>query len=122
MARLGVVSTGRAKGPENVSNPNPASHSTGSPSLWFVRSDTDRTHYYMVSTDARGLLRCECKSAQYRRTPCKHQRAVAAGLVRPATVKAAKATSDRSGFDIDSLYSDGGASVARSVAQLRAVS
>ena len=56
--------------------------------FYYVRSDSDPEHYYLVTTDARGLLRCECKSAQYRRTPCKHCRAVAAGSVRPATPKA----------------------------------
>ncbi len=57
-------------------------------SVYYVRSDSDPTHFYTVTTDARGLLRCECKSAQYRRTPCKHCRAVAAGTVRPAQPKA----------------------------------
>ncbi len=55
--------------------------------VYYVRSDTDRNHFYAVTTDERGCLKCECKSAQYRRTPCKHCRAVAAGNVRPATPK-----------------------------------
>ena len=101
-----------------MSNPNPTLQSTSAPSLWYVRSDTDATHFYAVRTDARGLLRCECKSAQYRRTPCKHQRAVAAGKVRPAVVKARAKTSPT--FDGTDLWSDGGAAVARSVASVRA--
>ena len=95
----------------------PTLQSTSAPSLWYVRSDTDATHFYAVSTDARGLLRCECKSAQYRRTPCKHVRQVVAGQVRPATVKVA--TSQVGKFDVDALFGDGGAAVERSVAQLR---
>ena len=55
--------------------------------LYYVRSDSDPTVFYMVTTDARGLLHCECKSSQYRRTPCKHQRQVYEGTVRPATPK-----------------------------------
>ncbi len=35
-------------------------------SVYYVRSDTDRDHYYLVTTDDRGLLKCECKSNQYR--------------------------------------------------------
>ena len=105
-------------------NPTSNVQSTASPSLWFVRSDTDHTHYYTVSTDARGLLRCECKSAQYRRTPCKHQRAVAAGLVRPAhpksaAVKAPVLSSKVQALalsEVDSLYSDAGEGIRRSLA------
>ena len=93
------------------------------PTLWYVRSDTDPTHYYAVSTDARGLLRCECKSAQYRRTPCKHVRQVVAGSVRPATVKARAETAPvsvyRTQIDATDLYSDAGAAIERSVAQFR---
>ena len=100
------------------------------PTLWYVRSDTDATHFYAVSTDARGLLRCECKASQYRRTPCKHVRAVVAGSVRPATVKATAAAAtprrlpidDMDGaapFSVDDFYSDAGAAIERSVAQLR---
>ena len=63
--------------------------------VYYVRSDTVPTHFYAVTTDDRGLLTCECKSAQYRRTPCKHCRAVAAGTVRPATPKAAPALAPR---------------------------
>ena len=101
---------------------SPTYQSISSPSLWYVRSATDPTHYYAVSTDARGLLRCECKSAQYRRTPCKHVRQVVAGSVRPAMVKATagSAPTPRAAFDTDALYSDAGAAAARSVASVRA--
>ena len=127
---------------------SPTYQSISSPSLWYVRSATDPTHYYAVSTDARGLLRCECKSAQYRRTPCKHVRAVVAGQVRPATVKASpqpqptfrllSASTRMHGpapfgpslnaaplpqevaDDIASLYSDGGAAIERSLVSHRA--
>ncbi len=81
---------------------------TSSPAVYYVRSDTDRNHFYAVTTDARGLLRCECKSSQYRRTPCKHCRAVAAGTVRPATPKAQSLRVQPSrpitAADVDELY------------------
>ena len=105
-----------------MSNPNPTLQSTSAPSLWYVRSDTDATHFYAVRTDARGLLRCECKSAQYRRTPCKHVRQVVAGSVRPATVKAGAAAATAVPFSVDDLYSDAGTAVARSLASMRAAS
>ena len=103
-----------------MTNPNPTLQSTSSPTLWYVRSDTDRDHFYAVSTDARGLLRCECKSAQYRRTPCKHVRQVVAGSIRPAMVKA-RAETTPAPFSVDDLYSDAGAAAARSVANMRSV-
>jgi hypothetical protein len=55
--------------------------------VYYVRSDTDRDHFYLVGVDDRGVLRCECKASQYRRMPCKHVRRVAAGSVRPARAK-----------------------------------
>ena len=55
--------------------------------LYYVRSETDPTHFYAVTTDARGLLRCECKSSQYRRNPCKHCRQVVAGTVKATQPK-----------------------------------
>ena len=102
----------------------PTLQSTSTPTLWYVRSDTDRDHFYAVSTDARGLLRCGCKSAQYRRTPCKHVRQVVAGSVRPAMVKATagSAPTPRPTFDTDDLYSDAGASVSAAVAGWRRAS
>ena len=74
--------------------------------VYYVRSDTDPTHFYAVNTDARGLLRCECKSAQYRRTPCKHQRQVCEGKVRPATPKAQPVPALCSQSQIDELYGE----------------
>ena len=102
-----------------MSNPNPTLQSTSAPSLWYVRSDTDATHFYAVRTDARGLLHCECKSAQYRRTPCKHVRQVVAGSARPATVKT---LSPRNSFSDADLYSDAGASASAAVANWRRAS
>ena len=74
--------------------------------VYYVRSDTDPTHFYAVTTDERGCLKCECKSAQWRRTPCKHCRAVAAGTVRPATPKAQPVPVLRSQRQIDELYGE----------------
>ena len=74
--------------------------------VYYVRSDTDRNHFYAVTTDARGLLRCECKSSQFRRTPCKHCRQVHEGKVHPATPKAQPAPMPRSQSQIDELYGE----------------
>ena len=72
--------------------------------VYYVRSDTDRNHFYAVTTDRRGLLRCECKASQYRRTPCKHQRQVVAGAVRPARPKAPPVQPATDGLTVDDLY------------------
>jgi hypothetical protein len=70
--------------------------------IWYVRSDKDPRRHYLVAQHPAGYLKCECPNATYRRaTPCKHVRAVAAGSVRAAEMKAA--TTAESAVDTSAL-------------------
>ncbi len=51
--------------------------------FWYVRSDTDKTVWYCLHTDAHGVVRCQCRAALFGKC-CKHIRAVAAGTAREA--------------------------------------
>ncbi len=50
---------------------------------WYVRSDTDKNAWYCLHTDARGVVRCQCRAALFGKC-CKHVRAVARGEAREA--------------------------------------
>ncbi len=56
--------------------------------VYYVRSSSSPTTFYLVAENSRGFLECDCKGSQFRRDrPCKHCKAVASGQVKPATPK-----------------------------------
>ncbi len=62
------------------------------PPWWFVRSARNAHLFYRISADARGVLRCECKAAQFNRRPCRHCTAVVEGRAIAATPKRVSVT------------------------------
>ena len=122
-----------------MTNPNP-SPAYQPDALYFVRSDRNPNLFYTVGQAGGrcacgqrigGLWHCQCPDHIHRARDCKHVRAVVAGSVRPATVKATAAAAtprrlpidDMDGaapFSVDDFYSDAGAAIRRSVATMRA--
>jgi len=56
---------------------------------YFVRSSQDLNTFYLLQADSHGALKCQCQAATFRRTPCRHVRAVIAGECLTATPKRA---------------------------------
>jgi len=48
-------------------------------SVFFVRSSQDANVFYLLQPRGDGTLACQCKAATFRRTPCRHVKAVVAG-------------------------------------------
>ena len=66
--------------------------------VYYARSDADPTRFYLVAAvDGRcacgqqiaGLWHCSCADHIHRARDCKHVKRVVAGLIAPATVRAA---------------------------------
>jgi len=68
------------------------------PAAYFVRSSQDLNTFYLLQADSHGALICQCKAARFRRTPCRHVRAVIAGECLTATPKRTTRTAPPSPF------------------------